>query len=148
MNLEPWGKIHVSPPYLFCSFSLVSFNHHCNCSIDQLGASICQQKDHYYTHAFSHSPRRANGFSTMGINSLFVFPEMSGVKRSRDSLFEVRFSSSSPIVGLRTCSVLLCLMDLLACGSILSSVHVEFCAFSHHCQTTYCSVISLVELSM
>ena len=37
LNLEPWGKIHVSPPFLICSSSLVLSNYHIKIFADLLG---------------------------------------------------------------------------------------------------------------
>ena len=84
----------------------------------------------------------------------FTFP-WTKLKESTIHCLRVRFSSSSPIFGLWTCSVLLCLTDLLACRSILSSIHTQFFAFfpslpgvilSYYFHRWIVAVISLIVL--
>ena len=137
LNIEPWGKIHVSP------LSSLTFP----CLIKPppqlflllVGATISQQENHYYAHTYSLSLSmmwllRADGMSTMGIESLFSFLTRAELKGPTIRCWGVCwFSLFTGIASLRW--VLLCLTDLLACGSILFSVHAEFCVFLHHHQT-------------
>ena len=75
LNLEPWGKGHVSP--LFCSPSLVSSNHHLSYSIVSWGSCWLAGKPLLHPHLLSLSTTCllvADGLSTIGMESLFVFP--------------------------------------------------------------------------
>ena len=122
MNLEPWGKSHVSPPCLFCSFSLASSNHHLHLCCWLVGASICWKKDHYYTHAYSlslHNVPFACGWSVHYEDRESVqFPHMGWVKSFHIPMFrgslvlpchwDCYLAVGSPLphgfVGLRICS--------------------------------------------
>ena len=99
MNLEPWGKRHVSPSYLFCSFSLVSSNHHLHCSIVQLGHLFAGKKTTTLTPALS--PGRAfwvaDGLSTIPMVTIH-FPQAEGVKRMEIPCVGVGLSLSYTIL--------------------------------------------------
>ena len=161
MNLEPWGKIHVSPPCLFCSFSIVSSNHHLHFSIDQLEHLF---DDRETTTPHCHSPH-ASTLSTMRLldrgwpvhypnRELFIFSRLSGVKRNHDSLFE-----GSVLLFLTDCwptnrFILLILTDcylavgssflmgLLFCSWVHPQIHAYFCVFIHH-HHTYVTIFLL-----
>ena len=68
LNIESWGKSHVSP---------LSFAHHHLSFLLLVGIVICWQKYHSYTHADTRSPRRAfwvaDGLPTREIASLSIF---------------------------------------------------------------------------
>ena len=137
LNLEPWGKIHVSP--LFCSPSHVSSNHHLSYSVVSWGSCWLAGKPLLHPrllslHDMPFGLRMVCPLSWSWVCSFFVV--LSGVKR-RPQFIDWGWFIRSPLPhGLLACGLVLpSLTKLLVCDGVHPHVHAESLCLFHHCQT-------------